>query len=125
VTRSRQSARSAGTAHETNVAGYLARTVDSRIERRARNGAKDRGDIAGLRTSTREPLSLRVVVECKDYGGRIEAGKWLGEAEQERLNDGAGAAIVVAKRRGTTDPAEQIVLMTLADLVALITEERP
>jgi hypothetical protein len=105
---------------ETLTAGYLAEHVADHIERRVTNGAKDRGDIAGLRA-----MGGRVVVECKNYGGRLEASTWLNEAEVERGNDDALAGVVVAKRRGTTDPAEQFVLMSLADLVALITGERP
>ena len=46
------------------------------------------------------------------------------ETERERLNDDAGICIVVAKRRGTTAPGDQFVLMTLADLVALLTGNR-
>ena len=50
---------------------------------------------------------------------------WLKEAEVERGNDDALMGCVVAKRKGTTDPAEQIVLMTVRDLVALLTAHRP
>lgn len=50
MSRSRASARRAGTAFETAVARFLARELrDDRVERRARTGAKDRGDISGLR----------------------------------------------------------------------------
>jgi hypothetical protein len=49
VTRSRASAKKAGSAFETLVANYLASTVDDRVERRTRNGGKDRGDLSGLR----------------------------------------------------------------------------
>ena len=83
------------------------------------SGANDRGDISGLRH-----MGQRIVVECKDYGGRLMPGPWVEEAEVERLNDSAGVGIVVAKRRGTTAPGEQFVLMTLADLVALLTGSR-
>lgn len=120
MTRSRASAKSAGTARETQVATYLAAHVDDRIERRAKNGANDRGDISGLRV-----LGNRVVIEVKDYGGKLLPGQWLNEAETERGNDDAIAGLVVAKRRGTTDPGDQYVLTTLRDLVALITGERP
>jgi hypothetical protein len=120
MTRNRASARKAGTAFETLIASYLAGTVDDRIERRSRNGARDRGDISGLRH-----MGERVVVECKDLGGRLNVGPWLNEAEIERLNDDSTAALVVAKRRGTTNPADQIVLMTLGDLVSLLTGQRP
>src|SRR5688500_10743589 len=42
MTRSRASARKAGSSFETLIAGYLAATVDDRIERRTKNGNKDR-----------------------------------------------------------------------------------
>lgn len=120
MSRNRASAKSAGTAHETSIAAYLAEHVDDRIERRARNGAKDRGDISGLRV-----LGNRVVLELKNYGGRILPGPWVAEAELEAGNDDAIAGIVIAKRRGTTKPGEQWVLMTVDSLIALTTGERP
>lgn len=50
MTRSRRSAKQAGTRFETAIAAALAAALDDdRIERRTRNGAKDRGDIAGIR----------------------------------------------------------------------------
>ena len=119
MTRNRKSAKTAGTSFETLVAGYLNEHIDDRIERRRQTGSKDRGDIAGLRH-----MGGRVVVEVKEYGGRLLPGPWLNEAEVERGNDDATAGIVVAKRRGTTRPGDQIVLMTLRDLVSLLTGER-
>lgn len=116
MTRSRASAKQAGTRFESSIAAWLNDNCDGNIERRARTGAKDRGDIAGLFTLD----GGRVVVECKDYGGRVEVGKWLNEAETERINDDAPIGIVIAKRRSITDPAQQIVLMTVADLISLI-----
>jgi hypothetical protein len=113
--RSLKSAKTAGTAFETSIANYLADEIDDRIERRRLSGAFDRGDISGLRISNQ-----RLVVECKNYGGKLLTGPWLNETETERINDGAIAGFVVAKRKGTTDPAQQIVLMTLKDLAALI-----
>jgi hypothetical protein len=97
--------------------------VDERIERRVKYGAKDRGDIAGVRCFR----GGRVVIECKDesgeYAGRL--GQWAGEAELERGNDDAIAGIVVFKRRASRVPGEQWVAMTADDLVALLTGERP
>lgn len=120
MARNRSSAKAAGTRHETSIATYLAnRLDDDRIERRSRNGAKDRGDIAGV-----QHLRQRIVIEAKDYGGRYLIGPWLAEAEIERGNDDAGVGLVVAKRRGTTDPAEQVVIMTLGDLASLLTGSR-
>lgn len=119
MVRTRSSAKQAGTSFETLVASYLAQTVDDRIERRRQSGAFDRGDISGLRVH-----SQRVVIECKNYGGKIQASTWLNEAEIERNNDGALAGIVAVKRRGTTKPQDQIVLMTLGTLASLITGDR-
>lgn len=120
MSRSRKSARDAGTRHETAIAAYLAEHVDDRIERRARNGGKDRGDIAGLRA----PGGGRIVVEAKNTA-RINLGVWAREAETERGNDDALAGVIVHKRHGKGDPAEQWVTCTLRDLVAILTGERP
>jgi hypothetical protein len=119
-TRNRLSAKKAGTAFNTLVANYLAKHVADHIERRTTNGAKDRGDISGLRH-----MNQRIVVEVKNCGGQILAGEWLGEAEIERRNDDAGVGLVVAKRYNRADPADQLVIMTLADLVTLLTGCRP
>lgn len=120
-TRSRSSARSAGTRHESAVAKHLAAHVDDRIERRTRNGSKDRGDLSGLRVIG----GGRLVAELKDYRGQIKAGVWWGEAEKERGNDDAVAAVVIAKRLGTSNPGDQWVLTTVDDLIAILTGERP
>ena len=117
MSRNRASAKKAGTAFETLVAGFLAdRLDDDRIERRTKNGANDRGDITGV-----HHMGQRIVVEAKDYGGKLNAAQWITEAEIERGNDDAGVGIVVAKRRGTAAPQDQYVLMTLGDLANLLT----
>ena len=61
MSRTRASAKAAGTRFERLVADYLAQHVDDRIDRRVKTGAKDRGDIAGVRH-----MGGRVVLECKD-----------------------------------------------------------
>lgn len=119
MSRTRASAKAAGTRHERAIADYLAAHIDDRIDRRVKNGAKDRGDIAGLRH-----IGERVVIECKDTS-RLQIGTWLTETELERGNDDAVAGLVIAKRRGRGNPGDQIVLMTVRDLVALLTGERP
>lgn len=120
MTRNRASAKAAGARFERNVADYLAEHVDDRIDRRVKTGAADKGDIAGIRH-----MGGRVVLEAKDYGGRYLVGPWLTEADVERGNDDALVGAVVAKRRGTTDPGDQVVFMTLRDLAALLTGVRP
>ena len=119
MSRNRKSARAAGQRFETLISAYLNQHADDRIERRRMSGANDRGDISGLRH-----MGQRIVLECKDYGGQLKPGPWVEEAGRERGNDDAGVGIVVAKRRGTTAPGDQFVLMTLADLVALLTGSR-
>lgn len=119
MTRTRASAKTAGTRFERQVADYLNKHVDDRIDRRIKTGAADRGDITGLRH-----MGGRVVVECKDYGGRLLQSQWIAEADAERGNDDAVAGIIIAKRRGTTNPADQWVLTTLGELVALLNGSR-
>lgn len=117
--RSRASARSAGTAFETLIAKHLAATVNDGIERRARNGAKDRGDIGGVRAFS----GARVVIECKDTT-RTALGAWIRETEAERINDLAIAGVVVHKRTGTRNPDEQYVTMSMRDFRALLVGHR-
>jgi len=120
MTRSRASAKKAGTEFETLIAKGLAEALDDdRIERRARSGAKDRGDISGVRIH-----GQRLVLELKNCAKQDLPG-WCREARLESGNDDALAGVVVAKRRGTTDPMEQWVHMTVRELVALITGQKP
>ena len=120
MTRTRSSAKAAGARFERVIADYLAATIDERIDRRVKTGAKDRGDIAGVRH-----MGHRIVLEVKDYGGRMLPAEWTAEAEVERGNDDALAGFVIVKRRGVSAPGDQYVVGTLAQFVALITGERP
>ncbi|MFW7414735.1 hypothetical protein [Demequina sp. SO4-18] len=116
MSRNRASAKAAGSRFERQVADYLKGALDDdRIDRRVKHGAKDRGDIAGVRFHGRS-----IVIEAKDYGGRIQAGPWIQEAQIEAGNDDALLGFVVAKRRGVTNPGEQWVLMTVDDVVKLL-----
>lgn len=119
MTRNRQSARKAGSSFERMVADFLAAALeDDRIDRRPKTGAKDRGDIGGVRH-----MGGRIVIECKSTA-RMELSRWLTETEVERGNDDALAGLVVHKRRGKAAPAEQLVTMRLGDLAALLTGDR-
>jgi hypothetical protein len=101
------------------VADWLAAHVSEWIDRRVRTGARDCGDIANVRVHG----GRRVVVEVKDVA-RLDLAGWAAEAEQERVNDLAVAAVVVHKRHGVSDPGRQWVTMTLADFGALLTGVR-
>lgn len=116
MTRTRASAKAAGARFEQAVADYLASEVDDRIERRVKHGANDRGDISGVRTV----FGDRIVIEAKDYGGVYHVGEWLNEAEVERGNDDAVAGVVVAKRRGKSNPGDAVVFMTLEAFSRLV-----
>lgn len=125
--RKSTTARKAGSNFEACVAAFLAMaTGDDRIERRVRHGAKDTGDISGIRIRGK-----RVVAECKDYTSRERMGAWLEEAEIERGNDDAFIGVVVshmrgvaADRRSLAKMAGQPVTMRLIDLAALMDGDR-
>ena len=120
MARSRASAKAAGTRHETSIVTYLAEHLDDdRIERRSKNGARDRGDVAGVRHR-----GQRVVIEAKNTA-RTDLAGWIREAHREAGNDDAAIGVVVSKRHGVGDPAQQWVHMTLADFAWLIGADAP
>lgn len=118
--RSRQSAKQGGARFEREVADYLRDNISEFIDRRPKNGAADLGDIANVRTRHNE----KVVVEVKQVHS-IDLPQWTREARKEAENDGALLGVVVHKRWGKSNPAEQWVTMQLDDLVTLLTGERP
>lgn len=129
MSRTRASAKAAGTRFERSIADCLAHHIDDRIDRRTKTGAKDRGDIGGLRISSAiydqdQLLHPRVVIECKDVA-RLNLAGWVDEADTERGNDDALVGLVVHKRRGNADPLDQYVTTTMRDLIALLTGARP
>lgn len=111
--RNRQSAKKAGATFERQVADYLAQHIDDRIDRRAKTGSKDRGDITGLRH-----LGERIVIECKNTT-RLNLAGWMNQAEIERGNDDALAGLIIHKRHGNNQPGDQWVTTTLRELTAL------
>lgn len=111
------SAKQAGSSFEALVSNYLAATLPTGdfIERRRLQGALDTGDIAGVRTAD----GKRLAIECKNVK-KMALGPWIKEAQIEALNDGAVAGIVIHKRHGKAAAPEQLVTMTLRDLVILL-----
>ena len=101
---------------ERITAEFLAtRLADDRIERRAKNGRKDRGDITGVKTIT----GARVVIECKNES-RDNLPAWIRQAEAEAGNDDAPIAVVAHKKHGSMIPADQYVSMTLETFARLL-----
>ena len=117
ASRNRASAKAAGAKFERTTADWMAEHIDDRIDRRVKTGAKDKGDIAGVR----HPVTgARIVVECKDWGGVIKAAEAMGEVEVETVNDNAVAGYAVIKRKGIADPGKQWVLTTVEHMARLI-----
>lgn len=115
MARTRKSAKAAGARFERVVADYLAEELkDDRIDRAPKAGAKDKGDIANVRTGDH-----KVVIECKDVA-RMDLPKWAREARVEAENAGALVGIVVHKRHGVAKPDQQWATMTLGDLARLL-----
>lgn len=115
MTRTRTSAKQAGTRFERIIVDCLAWVLkDDRIDRRVKTGSKDKGDVFGLRSWAGE----RIVVECKDVK-RLDLGGWVNEAEAEAGNDDAPIAVVAHKRRGHGDPLDQYVTMTVRSFLKL------
>lgn len=114
--RSRRSAKDAGARFEREVADYLSAVLgDDAIDKQAKCGSKDKGDVRGLFLAGKA-----VALECKEYRGEHHLPQWYREAERERGNKGAAYGVVVWKRKGITDPAEQHVSMTLRTFAAML-----
>lgn len=92
-----------GTAAESAVVAYLRDAGAVHAERRSLNGAKDRGDVAGI---------PGVVIEVKNHA-HIDLAAFVDEAERESWN-GPVSEVGVAwiKRRGKGSPGEWYVAMT-------------
>lgn len=119
MTRNRKSAKAAGSRFERETAEALAQALgDDRIERRAKSGTKDRGDIAGVRLH-----GQRVVIEAKNCA-RTDLAGWTREAEIERGNDDALIGVVVSKRHGNGNPLDQWVHMTLREFATILAGHR-
>jgi hypothetical protein len=103
-----------GTTAETAVVQFLRAAGFTQTERRTLNGAKDRGDIAGI---------PGVVIEVKNCA-RQELGAWIAEAELERDNDNASLGIVWHKRRGKGNPADWFVTMSGRQFAALLRDQQ-
>lgn len=122
MSRSRNTARKAGAAFERTIADYLKETLgDDSIDRQVKTGSRDLGDIRGVTDAHGNPIA----VECKDYGGRLHPTAWIREAHTEAANKNTNTGIIIAKRRGTTRPADQWVITTLEDLTRLIGRKDP
>lgn len=116
MTRSRASAKKAGSSFERQIADYLRDALSNpNIDRMVKSGSLDRGDIANVRDSHGRLLAI----ECKNTA-TMSLPQWEREATTEALNYGAHAGVIVHKRRGTAQPQEQWVTMTTETLTKLL-----
>jgi hypothetical protein len=105
-------ARAKGTRWESAIVDFLRDNGAPHAERRSLNGAKDRGDIAGV---------PGVVFEAKS-AARLELAAWVDETQRERANDAAVYGVTIIKRRGKGSAGDGYAVLPFAALVALLRE---
>ncbi len=101
-----------GTAAESAVVAYLRGLHWPHAERRASNGAHDRGDVT-------LGNGAGVVIEVKNRRD-LALAEWVDEAAVEGTNAHADVAVVWHKRRGKGSPADWYVTMTGATFAELL-----
>jgi Holliday junction resolvase len=102
--------RAKGTRAESAVVAYLREVGFDHAERRALNGAQDKGDIAGIAS---------VCIEVKDHR-ELRLAEFVDEAVAEGDNARADVAVAWIKRRGKASPADWYVAMTGTQFVSLL-----
>ena len=105
-------AKQKGTAAETAVVKFLRDNGFPHAERRALHGTVDKGDITGCGP---------VVFEVKNHA-KMDLAGWIKELESETVNAKADTGVVVAKKRGTTNPAEWYAVLPFEWFVKLLKE---
>ena len=101
-----------GSAAELAVAKWLNRLGWVHAERSRAGWADDRGDIDGL------PGVVIEVKNCKT----LSIPAWLRELEVEMKNAKAWTGTVIAKRKGSTDPADWYAIMPASVWAELLLE---
>lgn len=107
--------RQKGTKFERAAADYLTMRLGDDVDRMPLHGAKDRGDLSGVKLR-----GMRCVVECKDQ----KSYKWweyFDEMLAEKANDDAeiGVLLVHRPKMGNAKFGRNAVVMELDDLLAL------
>ena len=98
-----------GSAFERLVRDYLAEHVP--CERIPPGATIDRGDL----------WTPHAAIQCKNHR-TLSLGAWLAATVQQQQNAGKRFHALVVKRKGTTDPSDQLVVMTLQQLRSLLSE---
>ena len=98
-----------GSAFERLIADYLAERIP--CERIPAGATLDRGDL----------WTEAAAIQCKNHR-TLSLGAWLRDALQQQQNAGKRLHALVVKRKGTTAPAEQFVVMSLEQFRELLGE---
>lgn len=117
LSRNRSSAKAAGAKFNRLIVDGLREALQNpNIQVAPSWGSVDKGDVVNFRIDNHD-----IVIETKDVA-TLSLPEGVREAKVEAKNAGALAGFFVHKRRGTTNPMEQWVSCTLAELVALATK---
>jgi hypothetical protein len=98
-----------GAAFERLIADYLAERIP--CERIPAGATLDRGDL----------WTEAATIQCKNHR-TLSLGAWLRDAIEQQQNAGKRLHALVVKRKGTTAPAEQFVVMSLEQFRELLGE---
>jgi len=110
MTRSRASAKKAGTSWESAIVNVLIDNGWPHAERRRLSGAYDKGDIAGV---------PGIVIEAKNTN-QLKVAAAVDEANVEALNARAPVGVAWFKRLGKPSPLDGYVLMSGDTFLRLI-----
>ena len=105
-----------GSAYERSIVNYL-REAGFNVDRTRAGWSDDRGDVHGLSS----PIGTPFVIECKNHT-RLNLSGWISELLTEIGNAGGVAGVLVHKKRGTTDAADQYATLPFGMLVQLLKE---
>ena len=98
-----------GSAFERLVRDYLAESIP--CERIPAGATEDRGDL----------WTPAACVQCKNHRS-LSLGAWLQQTRQQQRNAGKPLHALIVKAKGTTNPADQFVVMTLEQFRTLLHE---
>jgi len=105
-----------GSEYERTIVNYL-RDCGFTVDRTRAGWADDRGDIHGITNDAGKPFTF----ECKNHR-RDNLPGWIMELEREVVNAKGSIGVVVHKKHGTTNAAEQFASLPLSMLVQLLKE---
>lgn len=105
-----------GSAYERSIVNYL-NECGFGTERTRAGWTDDRGDVHGIS----DRLGVPFTVECKNHQ-RLNLAGWISELHAEIGNAKGVLGVLVHKRRGTQNPAEQYATLPLGMLVSLLKE---